>query len=334
MILILTAREDPHAEIVARELTARKARYLWFDPAEFPANALITVALGADRGPEYVLEHERQNVDLRQVSAIWHRRPGLPEPDEAVASDGVREWISRESQVFLEGIWGALDCLHVPGVGQHRFAAENKLTQLVEASRLGFCMPRTFITNRPACLLEAFSDFCGSVITKVFSNPLVERGDEDEAEGEEWSAFTRPVQRRDLGYHRTIRFAPTIIQEYVPKSLEVRATVVGSQVFAAAIHSQESHRTRHDWRHYDFDRTLHEAHALPGDVSTLCVRLVHALHLNFGAIDLVLTPEGKYVFLEINPNGQWAWIQELTGLPISRAIADLLTRGRSVKEGF
>jgi glutathione synthase/RimK-type ligase-like ATP-grasp enzyme len=100
--------------------------------------------------------------------------------------------------------------------------------------------------------------------------------------------------------------------------------VVGSQVFAAAIHSQISHRTRHDWRHYDFDRTPHEAHALPDRVSELCIELVRSLDLNFGAIDLVLTPGGDYVFLEINPSGQWLWIEELTDLPISEAIVDIL----------
>src|SRR5262245_39449090 len=132
MILILTAREDPHAEIVARELAERKAEYVRFDPAEFTANAQVTVALGARKGSAFVLEHEGWTIDLRRVSAVWYRRPGLPEPDETVTNEQVREWASRESQVFLEGLWTALDCLHVPGMGQHRLAAENKLTQLIE----------------------------------------------------------------------------------------------------------------------------------------------------------------------------------------------------------
>jgi hypothetical protein len=325
MILILSARHDPHAEAVARKLRDRAARYLWFDPAEFPANSFVTIFLDAAGSPRYLLQYEGENIDLGQVSAIWHRRPGLPEPDEGITDGRVREWIRQESQSLLEGIWSTLECLHMPGVTESRYAAENKLKQLVEASRLGFSIPRTFLTNRPDCLLDSFSRFKGAAITKVLSNPVVPRNGED---NEEWSVFTRPIRRRDLGYHRIVRYAPIIIQEYVPKSLEVRATVVGSEVFAAAIHSQMSHRTRHDWRHYDFDRTPHEAHALPDRVSELCVELVRSLNLNFGGIDLVLTPEGDYVFLEINPSGQWLWIQELTGLPIDDAIADLLIKGR------
>jgi hypothetical protein len=323
MILILSARHDPHAEAVARKLKDRAALYLWFDPAEFPATSSITISLNVAERAQYLLHHEGKTVDLHEVSAIWHRRPGMPEPDESITDDRVRDWVCQESQSLLEGVWNTLDCLHVPGGGQSRYAAENKLAQLVQASRLGFSIPRTFVSNRPNCLLDSFSIFHGAVITKVIANPLVPRSGDDEEE--EWSAFTWPLRRRDLGYHRAIRYAPVIIQEYAPKYLEIRATVVGSRVFAAAIHSQKSHRTRHDWRHYDFDRTLHEAHSLPDRVSDLCVALVRSLNLNFGAIDLVLTPDGDYLFLEINPNGQWLWIQELTDLPISDAIADLLT---------
>lgn len=326
MILIASARDDAHAKVVAGKLADRGAPCFWFDPSEFPAKVRITVSLEPDGRSAYMLEHEGGRVDLRGVRAIWHRRPGLPEPDNAVPDDGRREWVARESQEFLSGIWATTSCLQVPGLEHHRYAAENKLAQLLLAARVGFPIPRTVFGNRPESLLESYRRFAGGAITKVVSNPVVMRGDE------EWSAFTLPLQRRQLGYYQGVRYAPIIIQEYVPKRIEIRATVVGSQVFAAAIHSQQSQRTRHDWRHYDFDKTPHEPHHLPDRVAELCVRLVRELHLNFGALDMVLSPAGEYVFLEINPNGQWAWIEDLTGLPISDAIADLLLSGGATED--
>ena len=289
------------------------------------ASSRIAVSFEAAVRPTYQLRYEGQDLDLRDVSAIWHRRPGFPTPDESITAVAVREWVCQESQSLLEGVWSTLQCLHMPGPHHVRYAAENKLKQLDLAARLGFSIPRTIVTNRPEDLSKSFSEFAGAAITKVLSDPVVPRG---EGGDEGWSAFTRPIHRRDIGYVASIRYAPLVIQEYVPKSLEVRATVVGSQVFAAAIHSQQSQRARHDWRHYDFDKTPHEAHALPERVSSLCIQLVQSLSLNFGAIDLVLTPDGRYVFLEINPNGQWLWIEELTDLPIGDAIADLLSAGR------
>ena len=67
-------------------------------------------------------------------------------------------------------------------------------------------------------------------------------------------------------------------------------------------------------------------HELPLEEEQRCIRLVQELGQCFGAIDLVLHPERGYVFLEINPNGQWGWIEDFTGLPIAAAFADLLVR--------
>jgi glutathione synthase/RimK-type ligase-like ATP-grasp enzyme len=139
--------------------------------------------------------------------------------------------------------------------------------------------------------------------------------------------YTHPVRRRDAAGYQALRHAPLILQEYVPKEVELRITVVGERVFAAEIRSQASRVTQHDWRHYDNERATYAPSALPADVEQRCVRLVQALGLCFGAIDLIVTPEGEYVFLEINPNGQWAWVESLTGLPIADAVAELLMRG-------
>jgi glutathione synthase/RimK-type ligase-like ATP-grasp enzyme len=118
-----------------------------------------------------------------------------------------------------------------------------------------------------------------------------------------------------------------IFQAYVPKLVELRITVVGRRIFAAEIHSQRTNHTRCDWRRYDQGQTPHRPHELPRDLEQRCTALVERLCLRYGAIDMVLTPDGRYVFLEINPNGQYLWIEHETGLPISEAICDLLTGG-------
>jgi len=68
-------------------------------------------------------------------------------------------------------------------------------------------------------------------------------------------------------------------------------------------------------------------HALPAEIERKLRRLVAAQGLNFGAIDMVLTPDGRYVFLELNPNGQFLWMEDLMGLPMSDAMCDLLLSG-------
>ena len=102
----------------------------------------------------------------------------------------------------------------------------------------------------------------------------------------------------------------------------------------ARIDSQASTRSRHDWRHYDLDATAYSAHHLPADVEAACLRLLDYFGLRYGAIDLVLTPEGEYVFLELNPVGQWAFIQDLTGMPIAQALAEDLDPAARARDVF
>jgi len=137
--------------------------------------------------------------------------------------------------------------------------------------------------------------------------------------------YTTTLEDDDLASDLSLSMCPAIYQEYVEKAYELRVTVVGEEAFACAIHSQESEQTQVDWRRYDFDNTPHEPYDLDPDLKAKCVEIVGRFGLRFSAMDLIVRPDGKVFFLELNPNGQWGWIEELTGLPITKALADLLS---------
>ncbi|MFE1411185.1 hypothetical protein ACFW6F_10300 [Streptomyces sp. NPDC058746] len=118
-----------------------------------------------------------------------------------------------------------------------------------------------------------------------------------------------------------------ILQERIDKKLEIRVTVVGDRVLAAAIDSQAAEVTRDDWRR-DVFQAPHLVHDLPEHVAERCRRLLRRYGLLFGALDFILTPDGEYMFLELNPNGEWDWVEALTGLPVASALGDVLTGGR------
>jgi glutathione synthase/RimK-type ligase-like ATP-grasp enzyme len=125
-----------------------------------------------------------------------------------------------------------------------------------------------------------------------------------------------------------VRYAPSLFQPYIPKETEIRVTIVGSRVFAVELRSQEVLEAKDDWRRVDSKQIKHVPHYLPTELEQKCVELVEALDLSFGAIDLILTPSNEYVFLEINPNGQWAWIQQMCPeINIRDALIDLLEKG-------
>mgnify|MGYP001580931444 CR=1 FL=1 len=125
-------------------------------------------------------------------------------------------------------------------------------------------------------------------------------------------------------FHGRMQMCPGIFQPYIEKAYELRVTVVGDKIFAARIESQTSEKTRVDWRRYDFTNVVHSSYQLPKETENQCVAVLQSFNLQFGAIDMIATPTGEYYFLELNANGQWAWIEAVTELPISHAIANLL----------
>jgi glutathione synthase/RimK-type ligase-like ATP-grasp enzyme len=321
MILILTEPDDSHADHVAQKLRERETDFVRFNHADFPSKAQISLAYPVTGQVQYTLRAGEEAIDLNCVKAAWYRRPQSPVSHKGILDKPSRDYVEAESTTFLQDIWNSLDCLWVPAPHSVFLRAQFKASQLKVAGDLGFELPPTLFTNSPADFLDFYRQHNGNIVSKLagfsFHRLL----------GNTFSRYTEVISKRDVGYAHTVRYCPIIFQAYVPKRVEVRITVVGREIFAAEIHSQASHHTRHDWRRYDFFETPYLTHELPHDVGQRCVQLVERLGLCYGAIDMVLTPDGRYVFLELNPNGQYLWVEEATGLPISEAICELLISG-------
>ena len=144
---------------------------------------------------------------------------------------------------------------------------------------------------------------------------------------EHYRAMTTLITESDLDMLDSVRTVPCCFQEYVPKKLELRVTVIGEKLFAAEIHSQESAETRIDWRNNDADIPYRVAE-LPPAVAEKCLGLVRSYGLNFSAMDLIVTPDSRYVFLESNPNGQFLFVEDkVPELAMSDELASCLIRG-------
>jgi glutathione synthase/RimK-type ligase-like ATP-grasp enzyme len=146
------------------------------------------------------------------------------------------------------------------------------------------------------------------------------------------SLSQRLRQEEALELLEQVPICPVIFQEYIEKKLELRITVIGDKVFPCAIYSQDSSNVANktDWRHDPY-ASRHEAYPLPKEIEEKCVKLIQNLGLKYGAIDMIVTPDDEYIFLETNANGAWLWIQDLTGMPIAEAFADLLISGKPAR---
>ena len=134
--------------------------------------------------------------------------------------------------------------------------------------------------------------------------------------------YTSAITVNDLS-DASVQAAPAIYQERIANEFDVRVTVIGSRVFAARILAQRRDGEV-DWRALDASRLRYEHYVLPDDIERRFIALVQAFSLSFAALDFIVTPDGEHVFLEINPSGQWGWLESATGHPITDAIVDRL----------
>jgi putative peptide maturation system protein len=321
MILIVSTAADDHVASVVPLLRKRGASVLWLDLAELPARAALAVTIEPRRDTRPMLHVRGTDVDLRAVTAAWIRHPQHPAPDDTVESPLFRDYARQETADAWAGVTAMLDCLWLPGPRWQEERAGHKPLQLHMATAVGFEIPPTLVTNDPEAFLAFRRRHPGKLISKTVHNRLLPP---DARNGYAAYALTEVVANRDVGHLMAIRHCPVTFQSYVDKQVELRVTVVGRRVFAVALDSQWTNRTRYDWRRGDHHHARYAVHRLPAAVARRCVAIVERLGLCFGAIDLVLTPDGRYVFLEVNPNGEWLWTERTTELPIGAAIADLL----------
>ncbi len=193
------------------------------------------------------------------------------------------------------------------------------------AKQLGLRVPRALLTNDPQAAARFFEECQGEVIYKPLS-----QGVPRPQIGEPWqgAVYTTKLSRSALQEHlSTIAFTTTFFQEYISKAFELRINVIGSHVFAAEIHSQHSERAKVDLR-LGYEDLHYGIHTLPASIEEACCQLVTLFDLQFSAIDMLVTPAGEYVFLELDSNGQWGWIEHHTGLPLTETLVNLLARGQ------
>ena len=318
MILIIADRDDAHSRAVAKELGGRGTTVEFFDFADFPQQAEIMLEV-SDKGNRLCILTPQRSIDFSEVRTVLYRRPHPPlvsYPQDPDAESYIRE----ECLVFLESLPLLSHCRWVSSPIAVRTASQ-KPYQLLVAREVGFAIPPSVIGNSPSAVSQFSQSQTGDMAVKPLTKPYIR----EDAQGRAIYTFTQKLSREALAERAVkVRPCPVIVQGYVEKKLELRITVVGNSTFACAIHSQANEQTKTDWRRYNIPATPHRVYTLPEHVERRCVALTEKLGLEFGCIDLIVTPDDDYVFVEINPIGQWLWIEELTGMPISEALAALL----------
>lgn len=279
---------------------------------------------------EWVIETLGEKIHSSEIKSVWYRRPNPPDPSlSETISQAYYGFVEDEVRKFLWSLWTSTndkDILWVNHPLTLKLLEYNKIYQLQTACKVGLDVPETIVTMHQDKALRFFDRCRGQLVMKLLGSG----GNLKNDEGKDLVVYTNRVSREHIIECRGgMKQAPVMLQRYIPKKIELRITIVGRKAFACGIDSQVSSRTKDDWRRYDFERVGHTPYKLLESVERKLLRFMEILGLNFGAIDMIVTPKDEYVFLEVNPSGQWGWIESLTGMPISKALADLLIAGKN-----
>lgn len=315
-VLVLTSPEDGTADPVIHHLIERGTPVARLDPGDFPSSMTIEADLKEDFWSGAVHDAFR-GADLGSVRSVYYRRPSQFSLAEGMSAPEQR-WAYREARMGFGGVLLALDCLWINRPSAMS-AAEYKPVQLTTAARCGLTVPRTLVTNVPERAAEWARDVSGPVVYKPLGGAFhVE---------ENRTRVVYASQVKDLRelHDPALSLTAHCFQQWVDKDHEARAIVVGSQVFAVAIRAG-SEAGHVDWRS-DYASHSYEVVEPPEDIRIGLRRYMGAFGLTYGAADFVISPDGSWTLLEVNPNGEWLWLAEACSLPVAEAIASLLEKG-------
>jgi MvdC family ATP-grasp ribosomal peptide maturase len=321
-VLLLTHSGDFYTiDLVAQALARMGVRPIRFNTDLFPSVVKLSARAG-DKRAAHLFTEAGEQTSADEVRAVWARKLWSPRMANDL-DERYRSMCVRESAAALEGFLDALHCARWVNDLDRQRDAENKQRQLRLAARAGLRVPRTLVTNDPAAARQFFAETEGQTVAKLL-RPLTVSMDAVKP-----FVYTNRVREEDLAGAEALRHSPMVFQELIPKACELRVAYVAGEAFAGALDATGTSRGHTDWRRAAPEECRWQKAQLPIEVASSLQTLMSELGLVFGAVDLICTPSGEHVFLEVNPSGEWGMLERDLGLPISEAIAKALLEDKS-----
>lgn len=318
-VLIITHSEDNiSVDTVTRFIQEAGAEAIRFNVDRYPLHSKLT-SIYRQQNRQIILENESGTHELQDATGVWYRRSynigtGL---DTVLDKEYLAPSLG-ETRRTLMGMLEGLDVFQMEKPSIYR-RLDSKEEQMKIAAGCGLNIPRTCISNDPTVIRNFIQTLKAPVITKMQSSFAIYRNKEEHV------VFTNEIQEQHLDDLASVQYCPMVFQEKLDKQLELRINIVGREMFAFSVNSAATERGSTDWRKDGvalLDSWL--PYELPGELHDKLLHFMNVYGLNYGAIDVILAPDGRYYFLEINAAGEYFWLDKLCDHAISRQIANVL----------
>lgn len=321
-VLLVTYKGDSPTLIseMTEALAQRGARALRFDTDRFPMETMASFR--QEDGREiFEFSDGEERIELGSGDAIWYRRARYGGLLPNTMDSQIRRAAQGECEDLLRGMLTAAPCfvLDPPDLVKH---CGNKPWQQRIARECGLLTPRTLMTNNPEQAREFLKSCTGGAIAKMLSAFAV-YGERNE----ERVVFTTALKAEHIEKLDGLRYCPMVFQERIEKRLELRITAIGRRLFAAAVDSGSMPGAEVDWREKGIALIrAWSSYSLPSDVEQALHRYMDRIGMQYSAIDMLVEPSGRHVFLEANPAGEFYWLDDNEPrFPLVDTLADVLT---------
>ncbi len=321
-VLISTVPDDIHAGTVSLALERHGARVRRWYPSAYPLGDTLSFSIDGDGRASNRLDWQDDSLELDrcQIGSFWYRRQGSPTLSGALHPADHYMALKSTQRITDDTVarLSARAVLPVNPFYQADIVERSKMLQLRQAVDLGLACPTTLISNDPAEIRAFIRRHEGEV---VFKSLFFSVWDSDAGKA---TNFTAAVGLDDLPSDAILRSCPGIFQRRIDKAYELRVVVMGTHVTALRLESQAQDPSRLDWRVLGGAVPMRPV-TLDATLRQQCVDLIHGLGLCFGSIDLIVDLDERPVFLEVNQQGQFLWLEEhCPEIPLSDTMAQFL----------
>lgn len=297
-ILIITCSYDKTIDYII-EKNKYRANFFRFNVDLF-ADYGITIS-----NSYWEISYRNNTINSNTTLSIYYRKPTFPDTSDFAPE--YRRIINSDILAIIDGLANSFSGVVLTKPYLLR-QAENKIFQLIYAKSHSILMPKSFIGNN-----DHWKCINDQRIIKPISVGKIETSS--------GIAIIQTNLMHENDSYDSPELTPVYIQEYIKKSFEVRITVVDDDFFAVKIVSDNMI----DWR--AGNNNQYEIIDIPIEIKKCIKMMMKDFQLRFGAIDYIVDIDGKWYFLEINPNGQWQWLECILGLSISDSIMNMLLGG-------
>ncbi len=318
MIIIFSNKDDTSTNEVINWLDFYSVKYIRFNSSDF-LNSKIKIN---PTNRSFLFNIKGNEIKSSEIKAAWFRRFNiLPYIKEGLNID-----IEQKNQItkaLFQDIDATVEYLFncIPNkkwLNNPKNININKLLQLEFAHKIGFKIPKTITTNDKDVIKEELLQ--NKFITKSIDSQL-----SLDIENNALLAYTSSINNDDLT--EIPQIIPSLIQSEIDKDIEIRSFLLGEELYSMAIFSQEDNQTSVDFRKYNLtipNRTI--PYKLPLDIEEKILSFAKYFNLNSGSFDIIKDKKGEYVFLEVNPVGQFGMVSQPCNYNLEQKIAKYLIK--------